>query len=294
MNLEELFCLVDDFCKVFVPEWEKLLLTHGKRKRKRPGKLSISEMITIYLLFQSSNYRNFKHFYLGQILRGELKNAFPKSISYTRFVSLIPRIFMPLCAFLQCIRAEFDGIGFIDSTPIAVCGNKRIYGHKVFKQFAQLGKTTKGWFYGFKLHLICNSRGEFCACKITPGNCSDLTPVDAMTTDMLGKLFGDKGYIDEKLGHSLLQRGLHLITGIRKNMKNKLMLLIDKILLRKRSVIESTNNQLKNVFHLEHTRHRSPINGFISMICAIISYAFHPTKASFNLTAQEMQMLVSA
>lgn len=115
-----------------------------------------------------------------------------------------------------------------------------------------------------------------------------------MTTDMLGKLFGDKGYIDEKLGHSLLQRGLHLITGIRKNMKNKLMLLIDKILLRKRSVIESTNNQLKNVFHLEHTRHRSPINGFISMICAIISYAFHPTKASFNLTAQEMQMLISA
>lgn len=146
MNLEELFCLVDVFCKVFMPEWEKLLLTHGKRKRKRAGMLSISEMITIYLLFQSSNYRNFKHFYLGQILRGELKNAFPKSISYTRFVSLIPRMFMPLCAFLQCIRAEFDGIGFIDSTPIAVCGNKRIYGHKVFKSFAQLGKTTKGWF----------------------------------------------------------------------------------------------------------------------------------------------------
>jgi len=166
MNLEELFCFVDDFCKVFIPEWQKTLLVTGERLRRRSGQLSDSEVITIYLLFQSSNYRNFKHYYLSQVLQGKLKMAFPKALSYTRFVALIPRLFVPLCAFLQTLRASYDGIGFIDSTPIAVCHNKRTASHRVFQGLAKLGKTTKGWFYGFKLHLICNSRAEFCICRM--------------------------------------------------------------------------------------------------------------------------------
>lgn len=147
-----------------------------------------------------------------------------------------------------------------------------------------MGKTTKGWFYGFKLNIITNHRGELCSCRFTPGNYDDRKPVEQMTTNMTGKLFGDKGYIDQRLQEALLDRGLFLITGIRKRMKNKLMLFIDKILLRKRSLIESTNNQLKNVFHLEHTRHRSPINGFANMVAACIAYALHPHKPSLHLT----------
>lgn len=293
MNLEELYCLVDDFCKIFVPEWEKTLVKTGIRKRKRHGQLSDSEFITIYLLFQSSGYRDFKHYYLGCILRGDLKRAFPRALSYTRFVARIPRIFVPLCAFLKSIRADFDGIGFMDSTSITVCHNKRTYSHKVFRDFAALGKTTKGWFYGFKLHLICNSKGELCACRITPGNCDDRKPVDSMTTTMLGKLFADKGYIDQKLNETLLERGLRLITGIRKKMKNKLMPLIDKILLRKRSLIESTNNQLKFVFHLEHHRHRSSTNGFANMIAACIAYALHPNKPAL-IRSEEREILMLA
>lgn len=177
------------------------------------GELSESEFITIYLLFQSSGYRNFKHYYICEVLQGALRKAFPYAISYTRFVARIPRIFVPLCAFLQSIRAEFDGIGFIDSTSIAVCNNKRISSHTVFRDFAQLGKTTKGWFYGFKLHLVCNSQGELCACRITPGNCDDRKPVEQMTMNMFGKLFGDKGYIDQSLNQTLIERDCNSLQG---------------------------------------------------------------------------------
>ena len=294
MNLEELYCLVDDFCKLFIPEWETTLVKTGSSKRRRNGQLSDSEFITIYLLFQSSGYRDFKHYYLSCILQDELKNAFPQAISYTRFIARIPRIFIPLCAFLKSIRADFEGIGFIDSTSISVCHNKRTSSHQVCRDFAVLGKTTKGWFYGFKLQLICNSKGALCACRITPGNCDDRKPVDSMTTHMLGKLFADKGYIDQKLNATLLNRGLRLITGSRKKMKNKWMPLMDKILLRKRSLIESTNNQLKFVFHWEHHRHRSSTNGFANMLAACIAYALQPNKPTLQLSTEENFLLMAA
>lgn len=294
MTLEELYCFVDDFCKIFLPEWEKHLLTAKIRQRKREGRMSISEMMTVYLLFQSSGYRDFKHYYIDCVLNGKLHQAFPKAVSYTRFIALIPGLFVPLCSFLSSIQADLNGIGFIDSTPIMVCHNKRISSHKVFRGMAQRGKTTKGWFFGFKLHLICNDKGELCACQITPGNVHDLKPVEKMTAEMTGKLFSDKGYIDNTLFSSLFERGLKLITGIRKNMKNQLLPLLDKILLRKRSLIESTNNQLKSVFHLEHSRHRSPFNGFANIIAAIIAYALHPHKPTLSLSDEERALIINA
>ena len=199
-----------------------------------------------------------------------------------------------MCVFSQFNLADFDGLGFIDSTPVAVCHYKRISSHKVFYGSAKLGKTTKGWFFGFKLHLICNSQGELCSVQITAGNCNDLMPVEKMTIDMIGKLFGDKGYIDKELFESLFNRGLQLITGIRKNMKNKLLSVVDKLLLGKRSVIESTNNQLKNVFHLEHSRHRSAFNGFANILAAIIAYIFHPNKAKLKFSEQDRKILMAA
>lgn len=289
MSLEELFCFVDDFCLIFIPEWEKHLLKTGERCRHRTGQLTMSEQMTIFLLFQSSGYRDFKHYYL--MSHHTLKYAFPHLLSYTRFVSLIPRLLLPLCALLQSIQATFDGVGFIDSTPITVCHPKRISQHKVFDKFAMLGKTTKGCFFGFKLHIICNSRGELCACRITPGNGDDRQPVRSMTQDMQGNLFGDKGYIDQSLFDDLFQQGLKLVTGIKKNMKNKLMPLLEKILLRKRGLIESVNNQLKNVFHLEHSRHRSAMNGFANMIAALIAYVFHPNKPAIKLSLFDLQSL---
>ena len=161
----------------------------------------------------------------------------------------------------------------------------------MFAGLAEMGKTTKGWFYGFKLHLVINHKGELCACRITAGNVDDREPVPTLVKGLLGKLYGDKGYISQPLFDELLSQGLQLITGIRKNMKNRLMDVWDKLMLRKRSLIESVNHQLKNVFQLEHTRHRSVFNGFVNMVCAIIAFALHPHTPSLQLSPQEFKIL---
>ena len=292
MNLLELYCYVDDFVKAFLPEWNKHLMNKNKKKRNRRSRLSHSEIMTILIHFHQSHYRNFKAFYLLHICK-HLKSEFPNLLSYNRFVALIPTIFAPLCAYLQSKKATSDGIGFVDSTPIVVCHSKRIYSHKVFKGIAEIGKTTKGWFYGFKLHLICNHKGELISCRITPGNVDDRTPIPKMTKDLLGKLFGDKGYISKKLFDELFSRGLQLITGIRGNMKNKLMPLFDKLILRKRSIIKSINNQLKNVFQVEHSRHRSVVNGFINILAGLVAFSHHDRKPSFMLNTEEIKLIAA-
>lgn len=287
MSIEELFVLVDDFCGIFMVEWVKHLIGSGVKKRQRQTRLSCSEIITILLLFQQSHYRDFKTFYLNHVSR-YLKTEFPGLLSYTRFIALVPGVLVPLCAFLQTLKAKTHGISFIDSTSINVCHSKRISSHRVFAGVAEIGKTTKGWFYGFKLHLVINHKGEFCGCKFTAGNVDDREPVADITKDLFGKLFGDKGYISQSLFDELFDRGLQLVTGIRKNMRNRLLPLFDMLMLKKRSLIESANNQLKYVFQLEHSRHRSVFNGFVNMVCAVVAFALHPSKPSIGLTSNEL------
>lgn len=292
MIIEELFVQVDDFCQQFIPAWQKLLISHGVKHRRRESRLSMSEMMTIIILFQYSRYRDFKAFYLQHVCT-HLSAEFPQRLSYSRFVKLMPSVLIPLCAYLQSLKSDSKGIAFIDSTPIAVCHSKRISQHKVFAGLAGLGRSTKGFFLGFKLHLICNHLGEMVDCRITPGNTDDRKPVPDMTKLLLGKLFGDKGYLSQALFDELFARGLQLVTGIRSNMKNKLIPLFDKLLLKKRAVIESVNNQLKNVFQLEHTRHRSPWNGFINILAALIAYVHYPNKPALNLTSYEHLLLLN-
>jgi len=292
MNLLELYCHVDEFVKSFLPEWNKHLIQENKKKRNRSCRLSPSEIITVLIHFHQSQYRNFKSFYLFHVC-SQLRSEFPDLLSYNRFIALVPTVFAPLCAYLQSQKADFYGIGFVDSTSIIVCHNKRIYGHKVFKSLAEIGKTTKGWFYGFKLHLICDHRGELVSCQITPGNVNDRSPIPEMTKDLFGKLFGDKGYISKKLFDALFSRGLQLITGIKNNMKNKLMPLFDKVILRKRAMIESINNQLKNVFQIEHTRHRSPVNGFMNIIAGLIAFTHQDKKPKLDMNVSNIALLIS-
>ena len=192
---------------------------------------------------------------------------------------------MPLFAFLLHYRGAITGIAFIDSTSIAVCHNKRIPRNKVFKGLAKRGKTTAGWFYGFKLHLIINDRGEILAFQLTQGNVADVSMIEVLTRGIIGKLFGDKGYISAEIAKNLFQRGLQLFTSLRDKMKQKLMSLEDKILLRKRSLIETVNDQLKNISQIEHTRHRSPQNFLINLLAGISAYGLQPKKPSLNLSS---------
>jgi transposase len=283
-SLIELFCDVDDFCQTFVPIWQKQMLSAGEIQRQRARSLRISEIITILIHFHQSHYRNFKAYYTEYVLV-RLSREFPGLVSYNRFVEFIPSVLLVLCVYLRtsCL-GTCTGISFMDSTALAVCKNPRIHSHKVFAGLAQRGKTSTGWFFGFKLHLIFNDRGELLNLLLTPGNVDDRKPVPKMVRKLFGKLFADKGYISKTLRDELLRTfNVQLVTGIRSNMKNALMPLMDKLLLRKRAIIETIIDQLKNISQIEHSRHRSPANFLVNLICGLIAYCRQPKKPSLGL-----------
>src|SRR5262245_3489019 len=283
MSLLELFVSVDDFCQVFLPFWERRRIADGSKKRSRSGQLSVSEIMTIIIHFHQSQYRNFKAYYTEHVCQ-HLRGEFPKLVSYERFVILMPSVLGPLSAYLKSLYGGCHGLSFIDSTALLVCDNHRIHNHRVFAELAQRGKGSMGWFYGFKLHLVINDCGELLACQITPGNVDDREPVPALCRRLFGKLIADRGYISQPLFEQLLDAfGVQLITKLRKNMKNRLLPLMDKLLLRKRAIIESVVDQLKNISQIEHSRHRSPTNCFINIIAGLIAYCHQPKKPSLNL-----------
>lgn len=288
-KLIEIFFNADNFCKEFSTIGVQNKKTIGSKKhRNRSGKLTLSEIITILIFYQLYGAEDFKHFYLNTLMR-HYKKDFPDLVSYARFVRLIPRALMPMLLFLKCTRmGKTSGISFIDSTALKVCHNKRIFHHKVFDSLAQRGKTTMGWFFGFKLHLIINDQGELLSFHLSGGNVSDSNKnlVLKLTKGLWGKLFGDKGYISHPLVNLLLEKSIHLITGIRNNMKNKLMEMADKILLRKRAIIECVNDELKNNCQVEHTRHRSVINFLVHVFSALTAYTFLPKKPALRFNTQ--------
>lgn len=290
MSLEDLFCDIDDFCRLFLPAWHRQLLTDGARQRQRASRLTLGEILTILIEFHQSQYRNFKAYYLLHLSR-HCRGEFPNLLSYSRFVALIPTALMPMCIYLHTRRGEDTGIAFIDATSLVVCHNRRIHSHPVFRKVARRGKTSMGWFYGFKLHLVVNERGELLAFRITPGNVDDRAPVPELTQGLTGKLVGDRGYISQQLFKVLWDRGLQLITKIRKNMSNKLMPLADKLLLRKRAIIETINNQIKNIQQVEHTRHRSLVNAMVNILAALVAYTHQPCKPSLNLSKNALNIL---
>lgn len=292
-KLVELFCDVDDFCKVFIPEWEKQMLEDGTKKRQRKGQMQMSEIMTILIFFHMSHYRDFKNFYLGY-MHQFYRKEFPNLLSYTRFIEVMPKALVPICSYFSTLKGKPTGLEFIDSTTLSVCHNIRIPRHKTFKNSAKRGKSTMGWFYGFKLHLIVNYKGEIVAAKVTAGNVHDTQPVQELTDNLSGKLYGDKGYLSKALESSLFEKGVQLITTVRKNMKAKAMSLWDRAMLSKRFIIETINDQLKNISQIEHSRHRS-INGFmLNLMSGLVAYCLKDNKPSLNITDVERNSMVKA
>ena len=288
MSLLELFVEIDDFHKTF-ESWAAQQQLSGKAKRGPEPSLSPSEIMTIVIHFHQAGYRDFKSFYQKHVCK-HLAAEFPRLVSYGRFTELMPRVVLLLCAYLKSRFGSCTGIAFVDSTPVAVCHNRRISRNQVFKGLAARGKSTMGWFYGFKLHLIVSDLGELLAVHLTPGNVDDRKHLGGITKDLYGKLFGDKGYISQALFETLYERGLELITSLRKNMKNQLMLLSDRLMLRKRFIIETITDQLKNISQIEHTRHRSPANFAVNLLAGLIAYTHQPKKPSLRLPADLVQL----
>jgi len=282
MDITERFCDIDDFCEVFMPAWLASLLPEGKKKRAKKFVMAPSEVMIILILFHNSHYRNFKNYYLGYVPR-VLGKAFPHRVSYNRFIELAQSVIIPLCAYLSTRRVTSRGIAFVDSMPLRVCHNKRISVHKTFKGIAERGKTSVDWFYGFKLHLVIDDRGELVSFFITPGNVDDRKGLKKMAKYIKGKLFGDKGYLSKALKAELWDKGIQLITKVRRNMKAVILEDFDKILLRKRALIETVNDQLKNISQIEHSRHRSLLGFMVNVVCALIAYSWQPKKPSLHL-----------
>ncbi len=212
-----------------------------------------------------------------------MRHLFPKVVSYNRFVELEKEVAIPLALFIKkVLLGKCTGISFVDSTPLRVCRNQRIRIHKVFKGIAQRGKCSMGWFFGFKLHLICNEKGELLNFMITPGDIDDRKPLEykAFVDFIYGKLVADKGYISKNLFQRLFVDGIQLITKLKSNMKGALMSVSDRLLLRKRAIIETVNDELKNIAQVEHSRHRSFDNFIVNTLGAIAAYCMFPKKPS--------------
>ena len=247
--------------------------------------MSLSEVMSIVIFYHYSGYKCFKYFYQEGILK-TWKSYFPDAVSYNRFVELKPHTNVPLFFFLHYQNnSEQSGIYYIDATKLPVCHNKRIYRHRVFDEVAQRGKTSMGWFYGLKLHLITNQKGEIMSFTFSSGNKADSNPtiVKTLTKNLkTGKLFADAGYISSKLLTELMEQGIQLFYKFRRNMKNKLIEKTDKWLLKKRTIVETIFDLLKNIFELWNTRHRSIDNAFNNALAALAAYNFLENKPSIK------------
>ncbi len=289
-KITEIFYLADEFCK----EFEAYLSTKiiGNKPKRKPT-MTTSEVVTITVLFHSGSFRNMKHFYLNYVQK-HLSKEFPNTVSYNRFTELMQSSVLAMSMFLKtCCLGDCTGISYVDSTPVRVCKNKRIRRNKVFKGIAELGKSSMGFFFGFKLHLIINDKGEILNFVITQGNVDDREPLknQKFVEKIMGKLFGDKGYISSELTQLLFIDGIQLITNIKKNMKNCLMEMSDKILLRKRSIIETVNDELKNICQIEHSRHRSFGNFISNLVADLIAYSFFPKKPSIKFEMEKTNQM---
>ena len=282
----ELFFIADEFCKFF--DWmmaRYTLKNAGKRPYHRETTLSKAEIMLIIILFHDSGYRCFKHFYLDYVCK-HLRHLFPKVVSYNRFVELEREVAIPLALFIKrVLLGKCTGISFVDSTPIRVCRNQRIHIHRTFKGIAQRGKCSMGWFFVFKLHLICNEKGELLNFMITPDDIDDREPLkyNAFVEFLYGKLVGDKGYIGKELFQRLFVNGIQLITKLKSNMTGALMSVSDKLLLRKRAIIETVNDELKNIAQIEHSRHRCFDNFIVNILGATAAYCMFPKKTCINV-----------
>jgi hypothetical protein len=284
----EVFCFIDDFCQ----QVKQYLATHplpqGFEPPSAAGRkpaLSESEVLTILVLYHLSGFKCFMYFYERLVL-GQLHSYFPKACSYPQFLALARQACCHafLLAHYRCGLSVRSGHYYIDSKKLPVCDNHRIHSHRVFAAVAARGKSSTGWFYGLKLHLVTNQHRELVRFLITPANVADNNQqvLSRLLSGLQGKCYGDKGYLSALL-EELLEQGLHLVAKVRKNMKNMLLSLSDKINLRKRGAIEAVNDILMSVCDIDHSRHRNPVNAMVQIFSGLTAYTFlEPPKTKFK------------
>ena len=283
-KLVEIFVKVDDFMKKNEITINEHLIGHQKWQKK----MSKSEIISIIIFFHLSRFRCFSSYYKNVIL-GVLKDWFPTAYPYEKFIHLQSSVMLEMFFFLNknCL-GETTTANYIDSKPLKVCHIKREKSHRVFDGIAQKGKSSIGYFFGFKLHVICNEIGEIVRFKLTPGNIADNNHdiLQHLFQQLKGMFLGDKGYITT-LKKVFKEQGIHLITKVKKNMKPVYLTHEEKFYLKKRGLIESVFDFLVNQCQIEHTRHRSPQNFLMNLFSGLAAYHFIDKKPSIFPFKQE-------
>lgn len=289
--ITELFYHVDNFCKEFEREVGKNILTDGENKRNRECRLSMSEIMTIAIYYHYSGYHTFKGYYVRHVLT-TMKDCFRKLVSYNRFIELKQKIALPLAIFAKVLNSKkCSGIFFVDSFSLPVCNVRRSNSNKTFKKSAKKGKTSVGWFFGFKVHIIIGPEGEIVNFCVTRGNVSDNNKnvLECLTENIEGKIFGDKGYmLNKDLFEKLLSRNIKVVTKVRKNMKKRLLDVEEKIILSKRGLVESVINILKKILLIDNTRHRSQFNFLSNIFSGLIAYAFRKDNPSLEFATNQL------
>lgn len=271
------FCRIDDFCIIYQKQLQSKLISSNKKKAGVKPSIALSEIMTILIMYQAVRYKDFKTYYI-EFIQIYWKQYFPKAPSYNRFVELIDKAMLPLIEFISNNSGKHTDLYFIDATKLPVCHNLREKRHKVFKGFAAKGKTSTGWFFGFKLHLLTNHMGEIVSINISHGNKDDRSFLTKLCHGLKGLVFGDRGYISKDKAEILEQQGLKLITTLKKNMKKVYRTNFEKAMLAKRSIIETIFDYLKNNLTLWHTRHRSINNAFTHLMAALAQFIISPIK----------------
>jgi hypothetical protein len=273
-KLIEIFCDCDDFYKNY-EQWQFQKKTLRRKPTREPG-LSTSEIMCILILYHHSGMKCFQYYYQQVVLKSML-SYFPSSPCYGRFVQLIPRCMMPLLMFVNFSRVgRLVGCYFADSKKLPVCDNLRIKSNRVFEGIAGRSKSSTGWFYGLKLFLVINAFGEIIRCVITPANIADnnLEMMKKIFKGLRKFLFADKGFLSQPAFEYFYEQGLKIVTTIRSNMKNKLVPVLERLMLMKRGVIESVNDLLMTLCDIDHTRHRSPINCITHAYAGVAAYTY--------------------
>lgn len=289
--LVEIYVEVDDFCKAneeIICEWLK---STGFAKKNHPSQLTLSEVMTILIYYHHNHYKDFKHYYTDHVCV-DLRRDFPKLVSYNRFVELVPRALLPMFMFLmhRCSLGRRTGIYYVDSSAWPVCHPKRAHCHQVMRGVADWGKTSVGWFFGLKYHLVVNQFGELVNFHVTKGSTPDnkATLLFTLTRKLLGWLFGDKGYLLSEEKREMLERNgeLRVFSKCRKNMAKMDMPLEARLWARKRGVVESVIDLTKNACDAAHTRHRSGFNAFVNLFSAMTAYSFFNRKPSTKINIE--------
>ena len=283
-TLYHIFDQIDNLLKTMSTSLRRKLLSDLRPKGGRPPGLSLQAILALGIFRFATGVKDVKHFH--RKLLSSYSEELGRIPNYGNFNTLMNQATPYVIFLLQWIcylnKSKQDGLTFMDSTSLKVCENKRIFDHQVCEGLAERGKSSMGWFFGFKLHVVCDSLGRLASLLLTPGNTDDRKFVLKLLKGLKGLCIADAGYVSKKLMQELYQQGLLLLTDVRNAMK-RLMTETQHALLKQRQRIEGVFSCLKHRLKAEASIARSPLGYLSRCLYACLTFALSKELEMNNL-----------